>query len=107
CRAGRPGAPALLADRHWTRRRPPRAYVVRSTVGRLHARSRSSPMTRARWAARIIARLMPPDLREPFVDDVEEAVWQRRETDGAWAARRWYWFQLASSLMPVLQMRLR
>jgi putative ABC transport system permease protein len=64
-------------------------------------------MRRARWAARLLARLVPPDLREAFVDDLEEAVWQRRHEHGVWPARRWYSHQLVSSVAPVVTMWLR
>jgi putative ABC transport system permease protein len=64
-------------------------------------------MTRPGRAASIVARLVPAERRDAFVDDLAEAVAHRRDTLGRWPARLWYWRQLASSVAPLLALRLR
>jgi predicted permease len=62
---------------------------------------------RRRVTPRLLARLLPPGQRDAFVDDLEEAVAQRAAARGRGPARLWYWRQIASSILPLLALRLR
>ena len=56
-------------------------------------------------ATSIIARLLPLGEREDTLGDLAERFHRHVERSGAGSARRWYWKQVLSSILPMIRVR--
>lgn len=60
-----------------------------------------------RVAETILSRLLPERDRGPILGDLAEEYTRRSQTNGAKAARSWYWRQFVRSILPAMRRRLR
>jgi predicted permease len=60
-----------------------------------------------RVARALLGLATPEDERDYLLDDLHEEFMARAARDGIARARRWYWFQVLSSLAPMLMHRAR
>jgi putative ABC transport system permease protein len=62
-------------------------------------------VTRRGLAARLLARLAPPDIRAALLADLDEARARREARHGPMRARLWYARQIVSGIVPLVRMR--
>ncbi|HSC27611.1 MAG TPA: ABC transporter permease, partial [Vicinamibacterales bacterium] len=60
-----------------------------------------------RLARRLLGWLMPADLRDFFLDDLDEAFSIRVASQGRWRGAFWYWRQAITGLPFILRIRIR
>jgi hypothetical protein len=64
-------------------------------------------MTPPRLARRLLAWLTPPELRDAFLDDLDEAFARQAGGRSRWRRSLWYWREALAGLPSMVKIRLR